>query len=59
MFAVLVNIGGKIKLFGIPAMEHGSAEAQFDALVALLQLSILAGCVVQMLGLKKTAKNST
>ena len=35
-FAVLDNIAGEIKLLGIPAMEHGSAEAQFDALVAQL-----------------------
>ena len=27
-FAVLVNIGGELKLLGIPAMDHGSAEAQ-------------------------------
>ena len=36
-FAVLVNIGGEFKLLGIPAMDHGSAEAQYDALVALLE----------------------
>ena len=30
---MLDNIAGEIKLLGIPAMEHGSAEAQLGALL--------------------------
>ena len=33
---MLLNIGGELELLGISAMDHGSAEAQYEALVAQL-----------------------
>ena len=35
--AILVNIDGEIKLLGIPAIDRGTAQAQFDCLVDVLQ----------------------
>jgi hypothetical protein len=35
-FAVSVNIDGKMKLLGIPAIDRGTGQAQYDALVKIL-----------------------
>jgi len=35
-FAVIVNIDGDFKLLGIPAIDHSTGEAQFNALVMKL-----------------------
>ena len=61
---MLDNIAGEIKLLGIPAMEHGSAEAssfmtllmKLVGYVSTRQLPILADCRVQMLDLAEDSK---